>query len=170
MAMNNSVFLDTNFLIAWHEIDHQNHMQAIEYFKYCLENNITMKVSTIALAEYSVHGNFATELPMQNFQIISFLPSHSQQSGEFTKCVLSNRNQYQQLVRKAIPNDVKLVTQANIDKSIKQFVTSDVNSISPISNILATNGKSINFTFYDFTQFEAPLKQEQLELDSQITI
>lgn len=58
--MNNSVFLDTNFLIAWHEIDHQNHMQAIEYFKYCLENNITMKVSTIALAEYSVHGNLDT--------------------------------------------------------------------------------------------------------------
>lgn len=97
--MSNSVFLDTNFLIAWHEKTHQNHNQAIEYFKYCLNNSIIMKVSTIVLAEYSVHGNYARELPMQNFQILSFLPQHAQQAGTFTNIVLKLRHQYQQLVR-----------------------------------------------------------------------
>lgn len=121
-----SVFLDTSFLIRLLNNDDPLHKNALGYYKYFLEHDIILKVSTIAIAEYCVRGQFE-ELPLRDIQITPFNLDHAKRAGEFAN-VLFNENSVakEKLTPRAIiPNDSKLFAQADIDKNISHFVTSD---------------------------------------------
>ena len=47
------------------------HLNAVGYFKYFMENEIALKVSTISIAEYCVLGELS-DLPLKNIQNCSF--------------------------------------------------------------------------------------------------
>jgi len=55
--MKHSVLLDTSFFIRLLNDEDPLHKNAVGYFKYFLENDIVLKVSTISIAEYCVLGN-----------------------------------------------------------------------------------------------------------------
>jgi len=55
--MSHSVLLDTSFLIRLLNPDSELHENAKGYFKYFLDKDIVMKVSTISIAEYCVRGS-----------------------------------------------------------------------------------------------------------------
>lgn len=63
--MKHSVLLDTSFFIRLLNDEDELHNNALGYFKYFLENEITLKVSTITIAEYCVLGKIE-DLPLIN--------------------------------------------------------------------------------------------------------
>lgn len=137
--MNHSVLLDTSFFIRLLNDEDPLHSNTVGYFKYFLENEITLKVSTISIAEYCVIGK-VSDLPLRNVQIIPFNLKDAEKTGEFAKIIfLENKISEEKLYPRAIiPNDSKLFAQADQDKTITHFVTSDVRS----KNTLALLKKS----------------------------
>ena len=127
--MNHSVLLDTSFFIRLLNDEDPLHTNAVGYYKYFLENEITLKISTISIAEYCVLGNL-TDLPLKNIQIIPFNLKDAERTGKFANIIFSeSKIEKESLTPRAIiPNDSKLFAQADIDKTITYFVTSDVRS------------------------------------------
>lgn len=74
------VLLDTSFFIRLLKEDDRLHQNAVEYFKYFLENDYTLKVSTIAISEFCVKGT-VDMLPLANMQILPFNYDHAVNSG-----------------------------------------------------------------------------------------
>jgi hypothetical protein len=62
------------------------HNHAKGYFRYFLENEIVLKVSTISIAEYCVRGKI-DELPLKNIQIIPFNFDQAKRTGEFAEAI-----------------------------------------------------------------------------------
>jgi predicted nucleic acid-binding protein len=153
--MKHSVLLDTSFFIRLLNDEDKLHNNALGYYKYFLENEITLKVSTITIAEYCVLGKI-TDLPLTNIQILPFNLKEAQRAGEFANILFTeNKVSITNLHPRAIiPNDSKLFAQADIDKTIIHFVTSDVRSKSTLK--MLKNGLipkfeiiSINVPFSD---------------------
>lgn len=127
--MKHSVLLDTSFFIRLLNDEDPLHSNAVGYFKYFLENDITLKVSTISIAEYCVLGKLE-DLPLKNIQILPFNLKDAERTGEIAKVIFTkNRISEEKLLPRAIiPNDSKLFAQADLDNTITHFVTSDVRS------------------------------------------
>ncbi len=127
--MKHSVLLDTSFFIRLLNDEDPIHKNAVGYFKYFLENEISLKISTITIAEYCVQGTIE-ELPLRNIQIIPFNLDHGQRAGEFARVIFENKGKsiLDLMPRAIIPNDSKLFAQADWDKTVTHFVTSDIRS------------------------------------------
>ncbi|WP_247653567.1 hypothetical protein [Flavobacterium sp. CS20] len=124
--MKHSVLLDTSFFIRLLNDEDPLHSNAVNYFKYFLEKDVVLKVSTISIAEYCVFGKLE-DLPLKNVQILPFNLKDAERTGEFAKIIFTaNKVELEKLSPRAIiPNDSKLFAQSDLDKSISHFVTSD---------------------------------------------
>ena len=127
----NSALLDTSFFIRLLNDADPLHKNAFNYFKYFLENEIDLKISTISIAEYCVKGKI-DELPLKNLQIVPFNIDHAQKTGVFAAAIFEENkvSKLQLSPRAIIPNDAKLFAQADLDATITHFVTSDSRSKS----------------------------------------
>jgi predicted nucleic acid-binding protein len=127
--MTHSVLLDTSFFIRLLNDEDPLHENAKGYFKYFLDNDVIMKISTISIAEYCVLGSIS-ELPLKNILIMPFNLDHAEKAGEFASIIFSENNISKESLRPRaiIPNDSKLFAQADTDNSITHFVTSDKRS------------------------------------------
>lgn len=127
--MKNSVLLDTSFFIRLLNDEDPLHKNARGYYRYFLESDTVLKMFTISVAEYCVLGSVA-ELPMKNIRLVPFNLDHAERTGEFAKIIFnSNKLAKEKLTPRAIiPNDSKLFAQADLDKSVEYFVTSDARS------------------------------------------
>ncbi len=127
--MKHSVLLDTSFFIRFLNDEDKLHKNAMGYFQYFLENQITLKVSTISIAEYCVKGAL-DDLPLKNIQIVPFNVDHAVKTGQFAKVIFAENNISKERLqpRAIIPNDSKLFAQADLDQSIFHFITSDIRS------------------------------------------
>src|SRR5690606_27521152 len=107
--MMNSVLLDTSFFIRLLNPEEKLHQSAKTWFKYFLENDITLKTSTICVAEYCVQGALA-ELPFQNVQVISFNFGHAETAGAFGRYIFTEKKKDPTSLkpRPIILNDAKL--------------------------------------------------------------
>ena len=132
--MKDSVLLDTSFFIRLMKKDDPIHQNAIGYFRYFLENDITPICSTISIAEYCVRGRY-DELPWKNLKVIPFNFDHGIKAGEFARIVFEQRNGVSLSNRNIIPNDSKLFAQAALEESVKSFVTSDEECLKVFSLI-----------------------------------
>lgn len=142
--MKHSVLLDTSFFIRLLNDEDPLHLNAVGYYRYFLESEIVLKVSTISIAEYCVLGKLE-DLPLKNIQIVPFNLKDAEKTGEFAKIIFAeNRISEEKLSPRAIiPNDSKLFAQADFDKTITHFITSDVRS----KNTLALLKKGTNPKF-----------------------
>lgn len=128
------------------------HLNALNYYKHFLEKGIKMKFSTISIGEYTVKDNIES-LPFLNFQVLPFNIDHAIRAGAFANILFQIRkteNTSQkisieryliEMPRNIISNDVKLFAQADIDKSINAFVTSDSKSKRFLTDIKSCNPK-----------------------------
>lgn len=93
-----------------------------------------MKVSTISIAEYCVRGKI-DELPLRNIQILPFNLDQAKRTGEFAAAIFEENKIDSTKIspRAIIPNDSKLFAQADLDKSITYFITSDSRSKNTFS-------------------------------------
>jgi len=143
---HNAVLLDTSFFLRFLNESDPLFKNADGYFRYFLENEISMMISTISIAEYCVGGD-VHELPLRNLQIVPFNLNHSKKTGEFAKIVFQNKRSLKLRERNIIPNDSKLFAQADCEKAINYYLSSDSESLN-IYNLLKkeTNPK---FQFID---------------------
>ncbi len=110
--MKHSVLLDTSFFIRLLNDEDPLHSNAVSYFKYFLENEIALKISTISIAEYCVLGKLE-DLPLKNVQIVPFNLKDAEKTGEFAEIIFKQNkiNVEKLLPRAIIPNDSKLFAQ-----------------------------------------------------------
>jgi hypothetical protein len=141
-----SVLLDTSFFLRFLNDESPLYKNADGYFRYFIQNEITMMISTISIAEYCVGGDIH-ELPLKNLQIVPFNLNHSKRTGEFAKIVFQNKEKLKLNERNIIPNDTKLFAQAACEKPVEFYLSSDTESLK-IYNLLKqkTNPK---FQFID---------------------
>ena len=131
--MKHSVLLDTSFFIRLLNDEDELHENALLYYKYFLENDIVLKVSTISIAEYCVLGKLE-DLPLKDIQIIPFNLNHAEKTEEFAQIIFThNKTAGKKLLPRAIiPNDSKLFAQADLDKAVTHFITSDKRSLNTL--------------------------------------
>lgn len=126
--MHKAVLLDTSFFLRFLNDSDPLFKNADGYFRYFLQKEITMMISTISIAEYCVGGE-VHELPLKNLQIVPFNLDHSKRTGEFAKIVFQNKGKLKIKERNIIPNDTKLFAQADIEKSVEFYLSSDTESL-----------------------------------------
>ena len=145
-----SVLLDTSFFIRLLNDEDPLHINAKGYYKYFLENEIILKVSTITIAEYCVGGEL-NDLPLRNIQIIPFNLNQAQRTGEFAKIIFTENKTLKEKIkpRAIIPNDAKLFAQADLDETITHFVTSDVRSNKTLNAL--KKGTNPNFKIMEIS-------------------
>lgn len=114
--MHKAVLLDTSFFLRFLNDKDPLFKNADNYFRYFLQKEITMMISTISIAEYCVGGD-VHELPLKNLQIIPFNLDHSKRTGEFARVVFQKKGKLKLKERNIIPNDTKLFAQARLYKS-----------------------------------------------------
>lgn len=129
-----AVLLDTSFFLRFLNDSDPLFKNADGYFRYFLQKEITMMVSTISIAEYCVGGD-VHELPLRNLQIVPFNLDHSKRTGEFAKIVFQNKGKLKLKERNIIPNDTKLFAQADCEKTVEFYLSSDTESYK-IFNLL----------------------------------
>jgi len=66
-----SVLLDTSFFLRFLNDADPLFKNADGYFRYFIQQEIAMVISTISIAEYCVGGDI-NELPLRNLQILPF--------------------------------------------------------------------------------------------------
>ncbi len=125
---DNCVLLDTSFHIRLLNDNDPLHKNVLGFYQYFLEKEISLKCSTISIAEYCVRGKIE-ELPLKNLEIIPFNVNHAIKAGEFANIVFAHKNTLNLSNRLIIPNDNKLFAQAHTEKEITKFATSDVECI-----------------------------------------
>lgn len=123
-----AVLLDTSFFIRFLNDSDPLFKNADGYFRYFLQKEITMMISTISIAEYFVGGD-VHELPLRNLQIVPFNLDHSKRTGELARIVFQNKGKLKLKKRNIIPNDTKLFAQADCEKAIEFYVSSDNESL-----------------------------------------
>ncbi|MEA5108945.1 hypothetical protein SDC9_14812 [bioreactor metagenome] len=123
-----AVLLDTSFFIRFLNDSDPLFKNADGYFRYFLQKEITMMISTISIAEYCVGGD-VHELPLRNLQIVPFNLDHSKRTGELARIVFQNKGKLKLKERNIIPNDTKLFAQADCEKAIEFYVSSDNESL-----------------------------------------
>jgi hypothetical protein len=124
---NKAVLLDTSFFLRFLNDEDPLFNNADGYFRYFLQQNIAMTISTISIAEYCVGGD-VHELPLKNLQILPFNLDHGKRTGEFARIVFKNRNKLQLSERNIMPNDTKLFAQADTEPAIEYYLSSDFES------------------------------------------
>ena len=144
--IHKSVLLDTSFFIRFLNDEDPLFKNADGYFRYFLKEEITMMISTISIAEYCVGGDIY-ELPLKNLQIVPFNLDHSKKTGEFARIVFQNKGKLKLNERNIIPNDTKLFSQADCEKTVEYYLSSDTESLK-IYNLLKEETKP-KFIFID---------------------
>ena len=129
-----AILLDTSFFMRFLNDNDPLFNIADGYFRYFLQKEITMMISTISIAEYCVGGDIH-ELPLRNLQIVPFNLDHSKRTGEFAKLVFQSKGKLNLKERNIIPNDTKLFAQADCEKAIEYYLSSDKESVK-IYNLL----------------------------------
>lgn len=160
----NCVLLDTSFFIRLMNEEDPLHANALGYFRYFLEHDFVIKISTIAIAEYCVRGE-VNELPLKNMLIIPFNFDHARRAGKMIAEVYAEKKRRGVTItpRAIVPNDTKMFAQADVEFDITYYATADVECKKVYSMIKSAEGKlsfdvvDINtphYTFFGELDFE----------------
>ena len=134
--MTKGVLLDTSFFLRFLNERDPLFKNADGYFRYFLEKEYTLFISTISIAEYCVGGTI-DQLPLRNLKILPFNVSHAKRTGEFARILYAERKagNVNFKERILIPNDSKLFAQADTDINIQNFITSDLESFKAYATL-----------------------------------
>lgn len=145
------VLLDTSFFIRLLNEEDPLHNNALGYFRYFLEHDFVIKISTIAIAEYCVRGE-VSELPLKNMLIVPFNFDHAQRAGKMIAEVYAEKKKRGATIapRAIVPNDTKMFAQADVEPDINFYGTADVECKKVYKMIESAEGK-LSFDFIDIT-------------------
>jgi hypothetical protein len=137
--MNNSVLLDTSFLISLVDASRANHIKAKEYYKYFIDNKIAMVLSAIVTSEFCIKQPLS-DLPLENFKLLPFNIPDSYHISILFEDKFKNFNS--STSRASIKDDYKIVSQCNFNK-ITYLITED----QPLFNLIKTLNSAKNIYF-----------------------
>ena len=151
MSESKIVFCDTGFMIRLLDKTSELHDNALGYFRYFLENDYEIRMSTIAVAEFCVKGSIE-HLPLKNILLAPFNAFHASKTGEAARVLFDakSRGVVEVESRVIIQNDVKLLVQAQCEHA-DFYLTSDSKSVR-MYNVLREDGK----VSFDFTDIHIP--------------
>ena len=141
-----TVMLDTSFCIRLMDDTTELHTNALEYYRYFLQEKITMHLSTIAVAEYAV-GDDPKNLPINTIQIEAFDFLDAKEAGNFHKFLKGAQPNIEGYNRRIIVNDLKIFAQLNT-KKLDAIISADANSAKKYITPL-TDGGMLNVKFLD---------------------
>lgn len=144
--MPKGVLLDTSFFLRFLNETDPLFANADSYFKYFIEHDIPMMMSTISIGEYCVKGE-THELPLKNLQILPFNIDHAKRAGQFARIVFDHKGTLDLSQRNIIPNDTKLFAQADCELGIEMYLSSDKESIKVFE--LLKQETTMRFQFID---------------------
>lgn len=148
--MNKGVLLDTSFLIPLLDSGRHSHSRVRGYYDYFQQEKYNIFISTIAVAEYCVKGEY-NQLPTQEIRILPFNPNHAIRAGQFARFIFTVRGQLDLPDRKIISNDTKLFSQADSESGITSYATADKKSIAIYEQLKAERALS-----FDIIDIAAP--------------
>ena len=140
--------LDACFVINLLDKSSIYHKEAFNFFvRLSSDKDVILKVSTIAVAEYSIKGD--TTLLPPNIQRLAFNYNHAVKSGVFGKaykqCLAVAKDSHRAIVL----NDIKMFAQAEVE-GVAYFITAD-HKIRKVYDELYNAGL-VSFKFIDITQ------------------
>lgn len=143
-----AVLLDTSFFIRLLNREDALHESAVSYFRYFLEHDYILKISTIAIAEFCTKGEI-TDLPLRNVQILPFNYDHAIRAGKLAEVAFRRKKEKGALVypRTVVPNDTKMFAQATVENEILHFVSADSEAYKVYE--LIAEEKHLAFTYID---------------------
>jgi predicted nucleic acid-binding protein len=141
-----SVMLDTSFCIRLMDANDPLHTHALEYFRFFLQEKVTIHLSTIVAAEYAV-GDDPQNLPLNNLQIETFDFRDAETAGLFHKELMGNKTNIAGYNRRIIANDVKILAQIK-NREIDAIISKDVESVTKYINPLI-NSNLLALRFID---------------------
>ena len=155
MTDNKVVFCDTGFVIRLLDETNELHENALGYFRYFLENDYIIRMSTIAVAEFCVKDK-VENLPLRNILLSPFNANHAVKAGECASILFGAKAKGALEVdsRILIQNDVKLLAQTQCEAAA-YYLTSDAQS-KRMYDVLKEKGK---LTF-DFTDIHIPYNEK----------
>lgn len=119
--MNKSILLDTCFLISFVDDTRTYHNNALAYYKYFIEEGISMYLSSIVSSEFSIKQPLE-DLPLSSFKTISFnIPdgyATSKIYNEFSKEKSTG------VCRSCVKDDIKLLGLCEFN-NIEYIITED---------------------------------------------
>ncbi len=132
------VSLDTSFLISFADPSRANHRIAVEYYRYCLAQNIPMWISVVAAGEFEVKQPIG-DLPLQNFQIQPYNLPHAIRAARLLNRLRSIPGDAGEDRRAIILNDLKIVAQAD-EEGIPILLSEDRNTLLRMTERLNKTG------------------------------
>ena len=144
-----SVMLDTSFCIRLMDANDNLPAHALEYFRFFLQEKITIHLSTIVAAEYAV-GDDPENLPLNNLQIETFDFRDAESAGLFHRELMGNKTNIAGYNRRIIANDVKILAQIK-NRKIDAIISKDVESITRYVNPLI-NSNLLSMRFVDLNR------------------
>ena len=154
MSDNKIVFCDTGFVIRLLDRTNELHNNALGYFRYFLENDYIIRMSTIAVAEFCVKDKIEN-LPLQQILLSPFNAYHASKAGECARILYDARAKgvIEVDARILIQNDVKLLVQAECE-SANYYLTSDTRSKRMYEVLKEERKLSFDFTDIHIPFFE----------------
>jgi len=151
--MSKCVLLDTSFFIRLLNKEDELHETALGYFNYLLENGFTLKMSTIALAEFCAKGK-KENLPLRNLMLLSFNPIHAERAGELIGIIFEEklRRGAQIAQRAIIPNDTKMFAQADTEENITHFISADSEAKKVFDLLQKGREATLSFQYVDIRE------------------
>ena len=144
-----TIMLDTSFCIRLMDANDGLHTNALEYFKFFLQEKIIIHLSTIVVAEYAV-GDDPKNLPLDNLQIETFDFRDAATAGLFHKELIGNKTNIAGYNRRIIANDVKILAQIK-NREIGAIISKDVQSLTSYVNPLI-NSNLLSVRFIDMNK------------------
>lgn len=141
-----SVMLDTSFCIRLLDDSDALHVNALEYFRFFLQEKIVVYISTIVVAEYAV-GDDPKNLPLDYVQIETFDFRDAATAGLFHSELKGRKDNITGYNRRIIANDVKILAQIknrNIDAIISKDIQSHSEYVAPLTKANLLNVKFID--------------------------
>ena len=106
----NGVLLDTSFLITFSDPSRPHHATALHYYKECIQRQVPMYLSTIAISEFQVQQAI-NDLPMRSFIVLPFNIDHAMTCGLLIRRL--QRDPFDDRVR--VKDDFKLIAQCECE-------------------------------------------------------
>ncbi len=131
----NSVLLDTSFLISLSSQDRPHHGTAVRYYRECIDRQVPMLLSTIAVSEFSVKQSI-NDLPNRNFIVLPFNVDHAMACGLLSR--EADKNAGEDRVR--VKDDFKLIAQCQCE-GVTHVLTEDASTLTKYLDRLRSLGR-----------------------------
>lgn len=136
--MRNGAVLDTGFLITLVDANRGAHEHAKAYYRYFLENGITLYLPTVVASEFFIKQPIEEFKLLHNFKLLPF------NFAEAIRCANLNSSYYRNKTgagqRDAVKDDFKIIAQAE-EQDAMFLLTEDTNSMSVYCDLLRNESK-----------------------------